>query len=426
MYRSDLAPLSREGDAHHLALMLAAIAGYLAFHGRYVKNTMFGSELRRILSVVFYAIGLEAALGLLSGDLEERAPIAAGIAAFALLATALNRLTKHILCITGAWGLPTVLVGNGHCADEAEATLGSDPLLGYRFVGRIDPETALSEPGTSRLRTLMERHGARHLLIAVDADGDIQRRIIECALRERVPFAMIPPSVGLPAFSFEAARLFGQNPLVLSYRDGLSYPFSRAIKRTIDIVMAVMMLSVASPLFVILAIASRMDGGPVLFAHRRVGAGGRPFYCLKFRTMVVNADRVLADFIAKDPDLAAEWEACRKLVNDPRVTRVGRILRKTSLDELPQLINVLRGEMSLVGPRPIVESEVPLYGEAIAHYYATRPGLTGLWQVSGRSNTSYTRRVQLDVWYVNNWTIWNDIAVILKTIPVVLRRQGAH
>jgi Undecaprenyl-phosphate galactose phosphotransferase WbaP len=179
-------------------------------------------------------------------------------------------------------------------------------------------------------------------------------------------------------------------------------------------------------LFVILAIASRMDGGPVLFAHRRVGAGGRPFYCLKFRTMVVNADRVLADFIAKDPDLAAEWEACRKLVNDPRVTRVGRILRKTSLDELPQLINVLRGEMSLVGPRPIVESEVPLYGEAIAHYYATRPGLTGLWQVSGRSNTSYTRRVQLDVWYVNNWTIWNDIAVILKTIPVVLRRQGAH
>jgi lipopolysaccharide/colanic/teichoic acid biosynthesis glycosyltransferase len=164
----------------------------------------------------------------------------------------------------------------------------------------------------------------------------------------------------------------------------------------------------------------------MLFAHRRVGAGGRPFYCLKFRTMVVDADRALDEALARDPALAAEWAASRKLTNDPRVTRIGRILRKTSLDELPQLINVLRLEMSLVGPRPIVEDEIPLYGEAIAQYYATRPGLTGLWQVSGRSNTSYAKRVQLDVWYVNNWTIWNDIAVLFKTIPVVLGRQGAH
>ena len=157
-----------------------------------------------------------------------------------------------------------------------------------------------------------------------------------------------------------------------------------------------------------------------------MGAGGRPFYCLKFRTMVVDADRVLDEALARDPALAAEWAASRKLVDDPRVTRIGRFLRKTSLDELPQLINVLRLEMSLVGPRPIVESEVPLYGEAIAQYHATRPGITGLWQVSGRSNTSYARRVQLDVWYVNNWTVWNDIAVLLKTIPAVLGRRGAR
>jgi lipopolysaccharide/colanic/teichoic acid biosynthesis glycosyltransferase len=141
---------------------------------------------------------------------------------------------------------------------------------------------------------------------------------------------------------------------------------------------------------------------------------------------VVDSDRALNEALARDPALAAEWAATRKLVNDPRVTRIGRFLRNTSLDELPQLINVLRMEMSLVGPRPIVDSEVPLYGEAIAQYYATRPGLTGLWQVSGRSNTSYARRVQLDVWYVNNWTVWNDIAVLLKTIPAVLGRQGAH
>jgi undecaprenyl-phosphate galactose phosphotransferase len=237
---------------------------------------------------------------------------------------------------------------------------------------------------------------------------------------------MVPQPHAFPAFAFEATRFFGQNPMLLSYRNGLSRPVSRMIKAAIDITLASLMLSLSSFLFLILAVASRLDGGPMLFSHRRVGAGGRPFYCLKFRTMTIDADRVLEEALARDPVLAAEWEATRKLVDDPRVTRIGRILRKTSLDELPQLINVLRLEMSLVGPRPIVESEVPLYGEAIAQYYATRPGLTGLWQVSGRSNTSYARRVQLDVWYVNNWTVWNDIAVLLKTIPVVLRRQGAH
>jgi Undecaprenyl-phosphate galactose phosphotransferase WbaP len=237
---------------------------------------------------------------------------------------------------------------------------------------------------------------------------------------------MVPQTDALPAFAFEATRCFGQDPMLLSYRNGLARPASRFIKAAIDVTVASLMLVVSSPLFLILGVVSRLDGGPTLFAHRRVGAGGRPFYCLKFRTMVVDADRVLVGALTRDAALAAEWAASRKLVNDPRVTRIGRFLRKTSLDELPQLINVLRLEMSLVGPRPIVDSEVPLYGEAIAQYYATRPGITGLWQVSGRSNTSYARRVQLDVWYVNNWTVWNDITVLLKTIPAVLGRHGAR
>ena len=330
-------------------------------------------------------------------------------------------------CIAAAsWRLPIVVIGNGPSAAEAEAALTSDPLLGYRFVGRVDPDTVLSATGTPRLWPLLERYGAARLLIALDVEGDKQRQVIECALREQVPFAMVPQPDAFPAFAFEATRFFGQNPMLLSYRNGLSRPGARMIKAAIDVTVAALMLVLSSFLFLILAVASRLDGGPMLFAHRRVGAGGRPFYCLKFRTMVVDADRVLDEALARDPALAAEWAASRKLVDDPRVTRLGRILRKTSLDELPQLINVLRLEMSLVGPRPIVEAEVPLYGEAIAQYYATRPGLTGLWQVSGRSNTSYARRVQLDVWYVNNWTIWNDIAVLFKTIPVVLGRQGAH
>ena len=193
-----------------------------------------------------------------------------------------------------------------------------------------------------------------------------------------------------------------------------------------DVVLATLILLLVAPFFLLIVLACRLDGGPALFTHRRVGAGGRPFDCLKFRTMVVNSDVVLRQALARDPALAAEWTDTRKLRDDPRVTRVGKFLRKTSLDELPQLINIMRLEMSLVGPRPIVESEVALYGDNIAEYYATRPGLTGLWQVSGRSNVSYDHRVALDVHYVNHWTLWKDFLLLAKTIPAVLAREGAY
>jgi len=210
------------------------------------------------------------------------------------------------------------------------------------------------------------------------------------------------------------------------YSDRISSSLQRKIKVVLDVVCAFILIVCLSPLLLLIAVVCSLDGGPVLFAHRRVGAGGRYFDCLKFRTMVVNADEVLRETLARDPALAAEWKASRKLRDDPRVTRFGQFLRRTSLDELPQLINVLFLEMSLVGPRPIVESEIALYGEYIAEYYRTRPGLTGLWQVSGRSNTSYERRVELDVWYVNNWRLRHDVMVLLKTIPVVLAGAGAR
>jgi undecaprenyl-phosphate galactose phosphotransferase len=150
------------------------------------------------------------------------------------------------------------------------------------------------------------------------------------------------------------------------------------------------------------------------------------FDCIKFRTMTVEADQVLRAMLSNDPRAAAEWAATRKLRHDPRVTRIGVFLRRSSLDELPQLFNVLRGEMSLVGPRPIVQAEVVRYGRDIEQYYAAKPGMTGLWQVSGRSQTSYMHRVKLDVWYVRNWTLWHDIAILLKTIPAVFVQRGAH
>jgi len=184
---------------------------------------------------------------------------------------------------------------------------------------------------------------------------------------------------------------------------------------------------VLAPFFLIVAMMVRADGGPAFFAHQRVGRGGKLFGCLKFRSMVIDSQARLEDLLANDPAARAEWDATRKLKNDPRITRIGRFLRSTSLDELPQLINVLRGEMSLVGPRPVQEAEIDrYYGASAAHYMAVRPGITGLWQVSGRSETSYESRVALDVAYVSRPSLLADIAILLRTPVAVLSRRGAH
>ena len=189
---------------------------------------------------------------------------------------------------------------------------------------------------------------------------------------------------------------------------------------------ASLLLILLSPLMAIVAfLIWRHDGAPVLFAHYRVGHEGKIFRCMKFRTMLRNSEQVLADFLRKDPQAHAEWKRYQKLANDPRVTRIGRFLRRTSLDELPQLLNVMRGEMNLVGPRPITVSELRRYGKARWHYLSVRPGITGLWQVSGRNNTTYDQRVALDRSYVEQRSFCFDLGILLKTLRVVLVGEGA-
>jgi undecaprenyl-phosphate galactose phosphotransferase len=203
-------------------------------------------------------------------------------------------------------------------------------------------------------------------------------------------------------------------------------PLKSKGKRIADLIFAGLMLVVFFPVMITIYLLVRLDGGPGFFLHERVGAGCRPFRCMKFRTMVPNAQQVLREALENDPRLAAEWRATQKLRVDPRITRVGVVLRKTSLDELPQIFNVLLNDMSLVGPRPITLTETEKYGAHLSDYSATLPGITGLWQVSGRSATTYERRVELDVQYVAEWSLLKDMQILLKTVPVVLLRQGAH
>ena len=241
----------------------------------------------------------------------------------------------------------------------------------------------------------------------------------------RSAFALQPINPGINRES--AIDSFRSNdsrpaPSIVARRPG---SVSSGIKRVLDVVMAALLLLFLSALMLAIAWLIRRDGQPALYRHKRIGAGAQAFYCMKFRSMVADSDGVLATLLMNDPAAAAEWAATQKLRRDPRITPIGRFLRKTSLDELPQLFNVLRGEMSLVGPRPIVAAETRFYGENIADYYAARPGITGLWQVSGRSDTTYERRVALDVSYVRNWSLRSDIIILIKTLPVVLLRRGA-
>lgn len=198
-------------------------------------------------------------------------------------------------------------------------------------------------------------------------------------------------------------------------------------KRALDITLAVIGILLLLPLILGLVIILKLtDSGPLLYGHRRVGFAGREFRCWKFRTMVVDGDAVLRRHLRENPAKAALWNEQRKLADDPRVTPIGAVLRKLSLDELPQLLNVLTGEMSLVGPRPVVRSELDHYASSTRHYLSARPGLSGLWQISGRSNTTYLERVQLDRFYVMNWNLWMDLRIIFMTIPAVALSRGAH
>jgi exopolysaccharide production protein ExoY len=197
-------------------------------------------------------------------------------------------------------------------------------------------------------------------------------------------------------------------------------------KRIVDIVLALGGIILLAPLLVICYVAVVLSSpGPALFRHKRVGFNGRKFECLKFRTMVPDAAERLQALLASDPAAAAEWAATRKLQNDPRVTAIGAILRKSSLDELPQLFNVLRGEMSIVGPRPVTEEELERYSTSVGAYLSCRPGITGLWQVSGRSTTSYEKRVACDAYYAHNWSMVLDAKIIVVTIPALLSTDGA-
>ena len=237
--------------------------------------------------------------------------------------------------------------------------------------------------------------------------------------------------MAVPGFSWlyciPAQVIHMHGTFALTLRRNLADNRRLRMKRSIDLLFTCLLGLAALPLFFVLACLIKLDSkGPVFFRQKRVGQNGKPFHVFKFRTMQVDAERALQTYLAEHPEYAEEWRATQKLRHDPRITGMGVFLRKTSMDELPQLINVLRGEMSLVGPRPIVDDEVERYGKVFPLYARVLPGITGLWQVSGRNDVSYEERVAFDRYYIANWSVWLDIYILARTFPEVLGKRGAY
>jgi UDP-galactose-lipid carrier transferase len=407
-------------------LVVALLVMYFAIRGHYTSRLQIWTELGGLLSGVAIGFFCDSYIRIVIYGLPFGFE---GIARWILLMPCLmlmRYLARTVLDDLGVWRMRILIIGEDAAVIPTQEAFLSEPRLGYEVVASISLQEAAVAHVHGRGARLLEQHGAEFAVIAVGGDicGEAAR-IAEDLSRERVPFALVPAIDGLPVSAFSSHYFFTHDVMLLIYGNNLARPISRFIKTLFDQFVALLLLLALSPLFLALAYLIRTDGGPVLFGHKRLGENGRHFHCLKFRSMMVDSDAVLQQVLETDPQARAEWEATHKLHDDPRITPLGRILRKSSIDELPQLLNVLRGEMSLVGPRPIIDDEVPRYGLNISYYFEAKPGITGLWQVSGRSNTTYEHRVRLDVWYVRNWSLWHDIAILMKTLPAVLRKEGA-
>jgi Undecaprenyl-phosphate galactose phosphotransferase WbaP len=344
---------------------------------------------------------------------------------------AMRTLTRQVASRFDWWGYPVVLVGGGSGVRMVLNKLKSQPHIGLRPIavvtdGTTDREMEGVAVWKSECLNQIASTGVRHAIVA--APELSQSDFVDMLDRTSDAFhnlILIPDTDFIFKVGSYSRDLMGV--LGLQVRNNLLDRGSRLAKRTIDLACCAVLTIFLLPSMLFISFLVVMESGfPVFYTQNRLGHGGRTFSMWKFRTMVGNSTEVLHQCLANHPELQEEWATTHKLRNDPRITRVGRALRKASLDELPQLWNVVRGEMSLVGPRPIVDAEVAKYHAAYAVYVKTVPGLTGLWQVSGRNRTTYAERIAYDTYYVRNWSVWMDLYLLTKTVGAVLSGDGAY
>ena len=356
---------------------------------------------------------------------------------FAFLFIVLFRyIIKKLLDALQVLKEPVLLMGAGKHAALILDHIQNDIGLNYQFIGYLQNQNGNNEItkqlpclGTfAEAASVIKKTGVRKVLVVAPELAQSQMEDIIYELQPLVSSIGFIPDMGtMPLSTMDIESLVDGHVVMFQMRNNLMNRGNRILKFAFDWCLTLVGTICIAPIFAVISIWIYIDSpGPVIFKHRRVGKDGKEFDCYKFRSMCVDADQKLKELLDGNPKARKEWEKDFKLKEDPRITKSGAFLRKTSLDELPQIFNVLKGEMSLVGPRPIIRAEVPRYGKYISDYYMVRPGITGLWQTSGRNDIDYNERIQMDTWYVRNWNIWFDIVLLWRTFKAVLAGKGAY
>lgn len=420
-----------------MPLPLLLLAFLIPAKGYALTPPHAAEELRRLTVAITltFLILVGSTFFLRTGETFSRAALLGSWLLAMLFIPLVRSLARDLLARSPRWRAPVVICGAGATGAQAVAALQRSPSCGLDPVIILDDDprkvgTRLS--GIPVAGPLMEvgsrcaELGACHLLLAMPGASPDHLWAVWNRLGPLYPVVMaIPGTTGAVSIWVEAKDLGGH--LGLELQQSLLRPSRRLLKRVLDILLVLAGSVVVVPLILVVTLLVRCSSrGPIFYSQQRVGRGGRAFSIWKFRTMRTDAEQILAKVLAEDAERRAEWERDHKLRRDPRVTLIGNLLRQTSLDELPQIWNVLIGQMSLVGPRPVTEAEAFRYREQWDIYLRVRPGLTGLWQVSRTAQTTYDQRVAMDVYYIHNWSPWFDLIILGRTCRAVLRREGAY
>ena len=444
-----------------LMLMIAIGAGFFIINlivpsminfRSFVKYSVF----LPLMFVVFYAVGLYPGI-LLAPEDEVRLfslssffslmgaaismttikstrdflPIAAALATawpFATVCLPLGReFARHVLCKRSFWGVPAVMYVSKNNGNEIIQRLIKKANFGYKPVlivtsDQEHPQDFMGVPIVNQSDEINQIIKNLKIKVAIICSYKEDLETIQTHYRYVI---RVPRDQNVTNLSLKMKNFGGI--LGFSSTNYLTKIGALALKRFIDIFLCIAASPVLIPVTAVIAVLVKLTSrGPVFYGHKRVGRNGKEFKCWKFRSMGINAQERLKEILATDPVRAAEWEKDRKFTDDPRVTKFGKFLRKTSLDELPQIWNIFAGEMSFVGPRPVTQPELSKYGKYSDYILSVKPGLSGMWQISGRSDTGYEERINLDTYYIQNWSIWLDIWIIIKTVWVVIKGKGAY
>ncbi len=414
------------------------LVGVFAYEGLYTKRYSFWGEAWIIIKSLTLAIIVILAILTIGKASEQFSRIVLIMLWFiALFVFPLSRwLVKIMLYSLGIWKDKVLIIGAGEMGELVFKGI-REKHFGYDVVGFLDDDT-------SKINTIIEgkkvfgkiKHftkfvkmlGVDTIIIAISLPPHELTHLVSHIQRYVKHTLLIPDLQGISFLNAELFPLFYQEICLINLKNNLQSPTNQFIKRVFELIVSIIIFPFLLILMIIMGILIKQESkGSVIYTQPRVGRNGRSFRVYKFRTMYDDAEKRLKEILDANPEYRQQYEITCKIKNDPRVTKIGGFLRKTSLDELPQIFNVLKGDMSLVGPRPAFQEEINKYFKDFARYYLeVRPGITGLWQVSGRNKTSFDFRVRLDTWYIKNWSLWLDVIILAKTIKSVLMREGAY